>query len=323
MLILIVVVLYFNSWNTTRLVFKNRSHRWPLLSLPVTIVFAFSLSQVNLIDYKEFNKKILSKSVYNNYTLEIPRTSFHEMLYNRSLVFNIYVVEPKNNSQKTILWADGEEIHLKDIRLKVTEWKGHLWESDQPKMTVKLNIHSGTKMQIVNELKEELSKCMVLRVAYSVAPSNTDIDSRFYRYNTINSKIPLYGAPFFNSTEYYNSINSYENPIILRHLECQDSMSYNGARIHILDLVDRLKADIADDPENLIKYYFEDSLEFENYITVISSTKQSIKELRESYSLEHFSKKYDDLYGEEYYKVKDHFQYRLLVIDENLANKLR
>jgi hypothetical protein len=80
LLILFIVVLYFNSWNTTRLIFKNKSYMWTLFSLIFTLGFAFSLSKVNLIDYKELNKNVLSKSVYNNYTLTIPRTIFYEGL---------------------------------------------------------------------------------------------------------------------------------------------------------------------------------------------------------------------------------------------------
>ena len=94
--------------------------------------------------------------------------------------------------------------------------------------------------------------------------------------------------------------------------------------IHFTDLVNRLNNDIKNDPKYLIKYYFDNSIEFENYITVISSAKQSVKELQGSYSLEHFSKSFDDLhgYGHEYDEAEELYRYRLVEIDEEFADKI-
>jgi hypothetical protein len=239
-----------------------------------------------------------------------------------SHVSNIYVAESKDSSKKTILWADGKEITINDIRLKVEEWSNLLSPSDHLRITVKLNIHSETKMHIVNELKNELSKCWALKVAYAVAPSETNFDTRFYRYHTINSRLLPTNDSFFSSEEYINLINIHKNPINLIHSVYSDSINYNGALIHIGQLTTRLKIDISADPEYIIKYYFKDSLKYENFISVISSVKQSIKELRDNYSLEHYSMKLDDLSWEESKEVKSLFQYRLIEVNEEFARKL-
>ena len=52
--ILIIIVLYLQSWNTTRLTFKNRSIKWFLISALILSGLAFLISQINIIDYKKF-----------------------------------------------------------------------------------------------------------------------------------------------------------------------------------------------------------------------------------------------------------------------------
>jgi hypothetical protein len=327
LLILFAVVLFLNTWNSTRLIFKNRSFKWFFYTLLITVGLSFGLSKINPIDYKSINSRVLNKSVYHNYNLQIPRTDFQELLYNQSLVWSIYIAESKVNRDSSVIWTDGEKIKLEDIRGKVSEWREMLFEADQPRMTIRLTIHSGTKMRIVNQVKEELSRSFALRIAYAVAPIDSDLDPRFFRNHSIISKLPPPSVPFFDSEEYINSINSHKNPIVINHTDYQDSISYNGLFIHIDNLTDSLKTEILANPKYLIKYYFKDTLEYENYITIISNAKLCIEELRDSYSLEHYSLKFDDLYWHDLYwekasEVNRLFQYRLLEINEDFAKKL-
>jgi hypothetical protein len=259
LIILLALVLFLNTWNSLKLVFKNTGIKWFFYSFLITLGLSFGLSKINPIDYKNINSKVLSKSVYHNYKIQIPRTEFSEILYNQSLVNTLFIVEPKNDEKSAIIWVDGEEIRIEEINNKIYEWREWLSEADQPKLTVRLSIHSGVNMGIVNQVKEELSKSFALRIAYNVAPTNSELDSRFYRNHSIIAKLRPIGGPFFKPEEYIKNINSIKNPIILEHTNYKDTISYNGEFIHIDSLTDIIKIDIRDNPNYLIKYYFKDS----------------------------------------------------------------
>ncbi len=65
MFILIVIVLFLQTWNSIRLTFKRHSFKWMLLTAFVISVLAFGLSRINLIDYKAINKIYTSKTSLN------------------------------------------------------------------------------------------------------------------------------------------------------------------------------------------------------------------------------------------------------------------
>ena len=90
-----VVVLFFQTWNTLRLPFKRKSFQWLLTSAGIVITLSVGLSKINFIDYKAFNQHYLSKNIYHQYMLELPETDFYDRVIQRSLVDNIYLVENK------------------------------------------------------------------------------------------------------------------------------------------------------------------------------------------------------------------------------------
>jgi hypothetical protein len=243
------------------------------------------------------------------------------------LVYTLYIVEPKNDANSAIIWVDGEEIELEDIEDKILEWRGQLSEADQPKLTVRLSVHSGVEMGLVNKVKDELSRSFALKIAYAVAPIKSDLDSRFYRNHSIIAKLRPTSGPFFEPEEYINSINSIENPIVIRHTSYSDSILYNKELMHIEQFSARLKMDISGNPNYLIKYYFEDSVDYANYISIISTVKLCVEELRDSYSLKHYSLNFDelewhDLYWDKASEIKKRFHYRLLEVNEDFAKQL-
>ncbi len=319
MLILIVVVLYLNTWNSTRLLFKNKSVRWLLVSIFITVSLSFSISRINFINYRELNGLVLNKCVYVKYRLEVPRSQYYTRLENLSLIGNLYIAKSKSGlkESKYVVWADGVEIEMVDVRRKIEEWREMRDISDRPKITVKLSIHSGTPMKYVTELKEELMKCGQHKIAYAVAPEGSEIDPRYFRNHSVRSKLAFRRHPFFDSIEYANSLNRIENQIKLSHSGEKDLILINGKLVHYDTLVENLKSNIKRNTDYIIKYHFSDSLDFGTYIKVISSTKVAIQELREEYSVEKFLKELNALEYEMRREAEGAYFYRYLDIPEH------
>jgi hypothetical protein len=87
--ILIVVVLFLQSWSTLRLSFKRKSLKMMLVSMIVVSAVAFGLSRINFVDYKGINQCILSKNVYHKYNLKLPEVSNYDKVHQSSLIERI------------------------------------------------------------------------------------------------------------------------------------------------------------------------------------------------------------------------------------------
>ena len=55
--ILIIVVLFFNSWITLLKTYKNRCLKWMGISFLIVSALAFALSSINITDYRKNNEK--------------------------------------------------------------------------------------------------------------------------------------------------------------------------------------------------------------------------------------------------------------------------
>lgn len=59
--ILIVIVLFSQTWNTISLSFKRKGQKWMLISGVLLSITAFGISRINLIDYKTINLNYLKR----------------------------------------------------------------------------------------------------------------------------------------------------------------------------------------------------------------------------------------------------------------------
>ena len=62
MFVMIVVVLFLQTWNSIRPTFRRKSFKWMLASAAIVSIVAFGLSRINLIDYKAINQNQLEKN---------------------------------------------------------------------------------------------------------------------------------------------------------------------------------------------------------------------------------------------------------------------
>lgn len=95
-----------------RLIFGKKSLKWLLYSFLIVTVLSFVLSNLNVVNYRSINESISSKCVFNKYNLELPETNVYRREIRRSLIQNIYIVEPKGKtiSNNPLIVIDNKEI---------------------------------------------------------------------------------------------------------------------------------------------------------------------------------------------------------------------
>jgi len=54
--VLLIIVLFLQSWVTIRRIYKQKSFKWMLISASIISVLAFTYSRINIYDYKKINR---------------------------------------------------------------------------------------------------------------------------------------------------------------------------------------------------------------------------------------------------------------------------
>ena len=69
--IFILIVLFLQTWRSIRRIYKRKALKWMLYSAVIISILAFSLSRINLVDYRRINHICLEKNIAHKYNLEL------------------------------------------------------------------------------------------------------------------------------------------------------------------------------------------------------------------------------------------------------------
>lgn len=321
--ILIIIVLFFQTWNTMRLTYIRKSLKWLLASIILVSVLSFGLSKINLTNYNAINESILSKNIQYNYKLDLPVSEFYERLEKLSLIEDIYVVCTKDDdlNSKPIIVVDNQKISLDSLPNKINYWRSARDEIEVPFMIYRLYIHGDIRMEFINKFKNELSNSGVSRISYAVIPSNSKYDNWYYPEVSFPARIPDWISETINVNEIKNEINKIPNIIEIRQ-NGNGIISINNYLVDKENLKTTVKQLIKNNPDYLIKYYINDSINFSNYLNIVSKSTKAVHELRIEYAHWNFSRKYDWLKNKEQKEVRDKYPIRIFEFTPEIIKKI-
>jgi len=306
--ILLVIVLFMQSFVTIRLIFGKKSLKWLLYSFIIVTVISFGLSNLNVVNYRSINESISSKCVFTKYNLELPETNVYRREIRRSLIQNIYIVASKeeNKSDNPIIVIENREIPFNEIGQEIIHIREIYDEHERPLINFMLHIHGEIKMEFIYKLKSELSKYDIWRISYAVVPKNRIYDKRFYQELSFAYRIiPI--RDFFGDNrliEMKNFAMSREN-IIEINRDSLNKIYVNGNFTSYTNLKAELKTLVKKNNDYTFKVYVHESDSFSSYLQVISTCREVIQELRNEYSLNHYSCEFENLNEEESDSVRD------------------
>jgi len=298
--ILIIIVLFFQTWKTIRQVFKDRSITWLLISMILLSGISFGFSKIQLFDYKKINEGLLRKSIHYNYNLELPESDVYQLIEKKSQIEDIFIVTSKenpNNSEPIIL-IDNKEIALADLPEKIRELQLLKDECDVKFMIFQLHIHRDIKMSFINKLRNQLINVGIRKVSYAVTPCNPEFDQRYYEDMSLRLFLPKYHSDSLDFQEIIKKFNKGGNIFEIKPLESGDC-PFNDTIIKVEDLKEKYKNQMIQNPNNIVKIYSNEKVDFSAYIKILSDLLTVVHELRDVYSMSEYSLKYDELYDYE------------------------
>jgi hypothetical protein len=321
--VLIILVLFLQTWNSIRRINKRHSLKWMFISMIIVSTIAFGLSKVNLIDYKSINNIALQKNIPLKYNLEVPESNCYEIkLENRSLTKDVYVVRNKQieNSIPQI-FINNEEVTLKGLGLKILDLQSSVNENDINLCTYHMHIDKTIKMNFLNELKKEMANVNALRIAYAIVPTNAQYDKRYYKDYTFKIRLPKYDFENYTLLDRYKGLDEFENIIEIRNTNSGE-FEINGITYSVGSLKQVIKEDIIRNPNYIVKFYINDNVDFSVYLSVMSKTKEAVDELRNEYSFLTYSKSFDNLNDEQTNETNKKYGFRVFEITSEMKKQL-
>jgi len=312
--VLVIIVLFLQSWNTIRQTFKRTSLKWLIVSALIVSAISFGMSMINVVDYNKLNESILQKNIHHNYILELPESATYSRSERLSLVENIYVALPKGGDKSTgpVIVIHSEEVALADLYHKINQLRLNRDDVDRKFMTFQLFIQKGIDMGYVNKLKHELSKAGHSQIGYMVTPINPKFDQKYYVHFSFKMKLPGIDSKKYSIHDAYQYFSKYKNSIEIKQLETDDCL-VNDTLVELEKLKKMLKTQMQRNSNYAIKFYVNDSVDFSSYFKVLVYSKEAVNELRDQYSLSMYSRKYDELFSEdEMDDVQKKYPYRII-----------
>lgn len=318
LLILIVIVLFLQTWTGIRFTFRRKSLKWMGLSMLTILALAISFSRINFVDYEAINTKVLDKNIQLKYGIEYPEAKNFERNGLPSLTEDLYIGYKENaqNEKIPVIITEEKEIKLEELDAKIAGWLSMRDESDRPLLTINLHIAKSIKMGLVKEVKAILSKHRISKIAYAVVPENAEHDKRFYQRFVFPMYLPPPHGNFYDEKCDCPQLIDFDKTIWI-HVK-DSSFFVNDTLTKSENLKMALKAAIPSEMSYLINLNVDDENTFSEYFKVISAGKDAVYELRDEYSVIHFSEHYEDLSIEKQYIVRRAIPYSLEEINYSI-----
>jgi hypothetical protein len=292
----IIIVLFMQTWITLRWTYLRKSWKWLVLSIAIVSTFSLGLSKINLIDYHAINHHFLQKNIQYHYTLDLSKSDFYDRLGSRTLLENIYVVTGKNCHlhAEPIIVMDNQELTINGLGKKIEALQLLYEEHSRKMITYQLHIHREIEMGFINQLKRELERNGVFRIAYAVVPSNHEFDQRYYTDYVVWQPLFRTITDQNLSADHLKSLDAETTMIEIKQLVL-DGCLVNDSLVGNERLEEVLVNLIPNNKDYLIKLYLNEQAKFSSYLDLITSYQKAINQKRDIISISQFSKKYDDL----------------------------
>jgi biopolymer transport protein ExbD len=324
--VLVLLVLFLQSWNTILLTFRKRGLRWMLVSMLGISLLALALSKVELINYQAIDENYRKQNVFLNYDLDLVESDFYEGLSRSRLFKSVYLVHKKGRSGP-ILIMDGKELAIPEFRQEILQWKSEQADYLMGLYACRLFIDRSIKMAFVDEVKAALSISGINRIAFAVVPKEREYDKRYYLNKVFLIRIPLYYGdndslapspppPIFEESQHFDNVVEVIN-------DEPAQFRLNEKKLNASELKEGFKAMIRKNSNYALQLKVDDAVTFEQYFAVLAALKFAVEELRLEYAQQKFQQDYDELDYEQRNKVEEKLPFRFYHWDAERVKMLQ
>jgi hypothetical protein len=302
--ILIIIVLFMQTWKTLRITYRRNSLKWMFISAVIVSVLSLSVSRIDIIDYNQINEMFSSKNAVSAYKLKVPESNVSVKYIERETIEITLATDGHNKEPKVIInnnIVPFDKINSVIDSLK-EEYSDYIFL-----LRYRIIADSNIEMTYIHKLEKVIVDNMpevigAAKIGYAVLPPNREFDDRYYSDYTFN--------------HYVVSSKSMLQQRVLENYDREISRSSNIIRIEYSDknmiinnnvvLFGDAKSVLADlmiaDTDFFAEFHMNCEADFQSYITSLTSFYEAMSVVRNNYAQRHYSKSFsmldDDLQNE-------------------------
>lgn len=275
--ILLILVLYLESWKTLIRVIKKNRWKIQITHLIVFIILTFALSKINIVDYKSIDDSILK----SNPTIDVP-FSIYDKDNHRTYNYEDFVFKMDFNSEKevTLFALDNKPIEFYNVYSEIERWKSENFY-EHYRFSPRLRANKNLPIRKIKELELKLLNIGEWKIIYEIV--NVDeLTSRYFNNQIKHQLSPslqeefvydfeslrLYSWDFHKEQKFNDTIQIH----ISRTIKILDEI------LEINELSEKLKEHIS--KSTIVEYVYSDIATYQDFINVLSAHKTAVWELR-------------------------------------------
>lgn len=323
--ILIIVVLFFQSWNSFKLIFKRKSYKWMFVSFLGISAVAGGLSQINWVNHEAINEIGLKNNVSHHHQLKLPTATYSDYIWNKSQVISVYMARSKNELENNLIYyLEDQQLNLSQLEVEIIDLIKDQDEYYRYYLTIQLFIDRSIKMKDVNKLGDLLVRRGIYKAYYSTLPEKIGYDASFSRTTGIYQRFIYWEDIAGGPQMYLEHLKLLAEPSNVNiHQKANGQLLVDQKEISEAQLIEKIKAKTHKNMEGAFVYYVNDEIEYQDYIKVLDIYHQLITDLRNDKSLELYQTEFDNLNVEEVNEIEKMFPIRLITMNSAVLKRIK
>ena len=306
LLYLLLIVMFLEQWKTIRLVFKNKALKWMLISLVSILIYSFTISKIDIIDYKTINNSFLKHQLNYKYELDLPKVKNYKKIERLRLIREFNIAYPKGkidyNAFPIIIYQN-EEYALEEISEVLSTIKNQYNKIEYPWITIKLNVDKHIKMRHISLIKQKLSANSFLKIAYGVIEKKSDLPKELQFDISMPEKL--------SKTTGVTSL-----PLPLRPIYTKENVHIifidnNTNTLNIFEIEEFLRHS----QRKIIHLNLSNDASLDDYIQVKDALLSIYLKLRNEYAVRTYNKQFHQLNYEQIRNIKLHIYPMIILLD--------
>jgi hypothetical protein len=228
--------------------------------------------------------------------------------YDRS-VLDIYIAASKSfdNKEEPIIIINNKEVNLGEIeQVFLDQYEDNEWMI--PHNIYRLYVHNEVKEVFLTKVKYALSKAGVRRIAYGITPVNLEYDPRYYNTNySFNTIIPRFAVIDTIVVKGTSDINS---RIIIHGKNA--AYKVNGILVESTEIESVFTSELIANTHAVFIYKLDSNTSFGEYFIAYKAAQKAVENLRDVYSFQAFSRKFDELKMEQSLEVARKYPFKFV-----------
>lgn len=309
---LLLLVMYLDSFKGLSRALKKNRFKFQTLHLLLMILLAFSLSKIDIIDYKKLDESaIKSRPIY-----ALPHSNFYDEDFtfnHREIVLNLEL----NVNSELEIWHYGGRGDINDLYAIIASERASIREELIPNLYVRISADKSLALKHIKKVEVLLYRINQRNIIYDVY--NDDLLTHRFERRGLRYKIsptildfkfdPKIALPPLPEFPYFDSSRKLSDTL---KVEIGSDTYVNYLKIRNENLKEEFKDHIGGD--KVLEYSYEETVTLQDYINVLSAHRQAALELREENQTIFRINRYDtnENYREEQHKLKLRFPVQLI-----------